>query len=146
MCGIIGYIGKDNSVEHLISGLRALEYRGYDCAGVAFFSEDGTLNTVKAAGRLSNTEAKLTDASVSHCGIGHTRWATHGAPSNVNSHPHGTPIVRIVHNGIIENYAALRDELTALGYTFESETDTEVAAKLLDYYYRVEKRPALDAI
>ncbi len=146
MCGIIGYIGKDNSVEHLISGLRALEYRGYDSAGVAFFDEGGSLHAVKAAGRLSNAEAKLANAPVSHCGIGHTRWATHGAPSDVNSHPHGTPLVRIVHNGIVENYAALRDELTALGYTFESETDTEVAAKLIDYYYKVEKLPALEAI
>ena len=146
MCGIIGYIGKDNSVNHLIAGLRALEYRGYDSAGVAFFDENGTLSAVKAEGRLANVEAKLADAPVSHCGIGHTRWATHGAPSDVNSHPHGTPYLRIVHNGIVENYAALRAELTALGYTFESDTDTEVAAKLLDYYYRVEKLPALKAI
>ncbi len=146
MCGIIGYIGKDNSVNHLIAGLRALEYRGYDSAGVAFFDESGTLSTVKAAGRLTSVEAKLTDAPVSHCGIGHTRWATHGEPSDVNSHPHGTPHVSIVHNGIVENYAAIREELVSLGYTFESDTDTEVAAKLLDYAYRVEQLPALDAI
>lgn len=146
MCGIIGYIGKDNSVNHLIEGLRALEYRGYDSAGVAFFDSDGTLSTVKAAGRLANVEAKLENAPESHCGIGHTRWATHGAPSDVNSHPHGTPHVRIVHNGIVENYAEIRAELSALGYTFESDTDTEVAAKLLDYAYRIERLPALDAI
>lgn len=146
MCGIIGYIGRDNSVEHIIEGLRALEYRGYDSAGVAFFDISGKLHSVKAAGRLANVEAKLADAPESCCGIGHTRWATHGAPSDVNSHPHGTPCVRIVHNGIIENHAALREELTALGYTFESDTDTEVAAKLLDYYYRVEKLSPLEAV
>lgn len=139
MCGIIGYIGKDNSVDHLIKGLRALEYRGYDSAGVAFFDRDSNLHSTKAAGRLTVVEGLLTDAPESHVGIGHTRWATHGAPSDVNSHPHGTPSLRIVHNGIIENYAALREELTSLGYTFESDTDTEVAAKLLDYYYRKEK-------
>ncbi|MBQ2708877.1 MAG: glutamine--fructose-6-phosphate transaminase (isomerizing) [Clostridia bacterium] len=146
MCGIIGYIGKDNSVEHLIEGLRALEYRGYDSAGVAYF--DGSrLCSVKAAGRLANIQSKLSEMpSDSHCGIGHTRWATHGAPSDTNSHPHGTPALQLVHNGIIENYASLRCELSALGYTFESDTDTEVAAKLLDYYYRQEHLPPLDAI
>ncbi len=139
MCGIIGYIGKDNTVQHLIDGLRALEYRGYDSAGVAFFDENGKLQAVKAAGRLENVDAKLTPRPTSHIGIGHTRWATHGAPSDINSHPHGTTNVRIVHNGIIENHAELKKELIALGYTFEGETDTEVAAKLLDYYYMVEK-------
>lgn len=146
MCGIIGYIGKENCVNHLIEGLRALEYRGYDSAGIAFFSEDNKLSCVKAEGRLANVEAKLTDTPESHCGIGHTRWATHGAPSDVNSHPHGTEGVRLVHNGIVENYASLREELTTLGYTFESDTDTEVAAKLLDYYYKKEKLTAHAAI
>ena len=146
MCGIIGYIGKENSIKHLIEGLRALEYRGYDSAGIAYFDEGGSLTSVKAAGRLANVEAKLSDTLTSHCGIGHTRWATHGAPSDVNSHPHGTVNVRIVHNGIVENYAAIREELTALGYTFESDTDTEVAAKLLDYYYKSEKLTAHAAI
>lgn len=139
MCGIIGYIGKDNSVSHLIEGLRALEYRGYDSAGVAYFDADGALCRVKAAGRLTNVEEKLKshpETSGSHCGVGHTRWATHGAPSDTNSHPHGTAALQLVHNGIIENYAGIREELTALGYSFESDTDTEVAAKLLDYYLR----------
>ena len=139
MCGIIGYIGKENSVKHLIEGLRALEYRGYDSAGVAFFDGENILHSVKAAGRLSVVEGMLSNAPQSGIGIGHTRWATHGAPSDVNSHPHSAPSLRLVHNGIIENYAALREELTALGYSFESDTDTEVAAKLLDYYYRKEK-------
>ena len=103
MCGIIGYIGKDNSVEHLIEGLRALEYRGYDSAGVAFF-DGSSLCAVKAAGRLANIKSRLSEVpSDSHCGIGHTRWATHGAPSDINAHPHGTPALQLVHNGIIEN-------------------------------------------
>lgn len=139
MCGIIGYIGKDNSVKHLIEGLSALEYRGYDSAGVAFFDGEGRLTTVKSAGRLAVTKDKLTPLPESNCGIGHTRWATHGAPTDINSHPHGTPSLRLVHNGIIENHAELKSELTALGYTFESDTDTEVAAKLLDYYYVKER-------
>jgi len=146
MCGIIGYIGKDNSVNHIIDGLRALEYRGYDSAGAAYFDSFGNLQTVRAAGRLSNLEGKLSPAPQSHCGIGHTRWATHGAPSDINSHPHGTESVKLVHNGIIENYAELRAELIELGYSFESDTDTEVAAKLLDYYYREEKLSAKSAI
>jgi glucosamine--fructose-6-phosphate aminotransferase (isomerizing) len=148
MCGIIGYIGKDNSVKHLIEGLRALEYRGYDSAGVAFFDRDSKLHQVKAAGRLVNVEEKLKQepaAKESHCGIGHTRWATHGAPCDINSHPHGSSSLQLVHNGIIENHAALKNELIALGYTFESDTDTEVAAKLLDYYYKQEST-LLDAI
>ncbi len=138
MCGIIGYIGKENSITHLMNGLRALEYRGYDSAGVAFFNENSELCSVKSAGRLAITEKKLTPAPKSNCGIGHTRWATHGAPSDENSHPHGTPALSIVHNGIIENHAAIKEELKGLGYTFSSETDTEVAAKLLDYYYKKE--------
>ena len=149
MCGIIGYIGKDNSVKHLIEGLSALEYRGYDSAGVAFFDGEGSLRTVKSAGRLSVTAEKLTPLPESVCGIGHTRWATHGAPTDVNSHPHGTPSLRIVHNGIIENHAELKAELTAMGYTFESDTDTEVAAKLLDYYYvkeRLTPRAAIQSV
>ena len=139
MCGIIGYIGKENSVKHLIEGLRALEYRGYDSAGVAYFDGENNLCRVKAAGRLANVEEKLKshpEASYSHCGIGHTRWATHGEPTDANSHPQGTAALQLVHNGIIENYAGLKSELAALGYTFESDTDTEVAAKLLDYYLR----------
>ncbi len=147
MCGIIGYIGKDHSVSHLIEGLRALEYRGYDSAGAAFFDRSGVLRREKASGRIANLEAKLKalDTDGSHCGIGHTRWATHGAPSDVNSHPHGTASLQLVHNGIIENYAALKKELTGLGYAFESDTDTETAAKLLDSCYRSVRDP-LEAI
>ncbi len=139
MCGIIGYIGKDESTKRLVEGLSALEYRGYDSAGICAFTRDGELVTVKAEGRLSNVEKKLSEhkeLSGSRCGIGHTRWATHGAPSEKNSHPHGTKALMIVHNGIIENYVELKKELTEAGYDFRSETDTEVAALLLDKYYR----------
>ncbi len=139
MCGIIGYTGKQNSIDHLISGLRALEYRGYDSAGIAYFGIGGQLECKKAAGRLSELESALPVGLSSDTGIGHTRWATHGAPNDVNSHPHGTASVRLVHNGIIENYTELRSELSSLGYTFESDTDTEAAAKLLEYYYKEKK-------
>ncbi len=154
MCGIIGYIGSDNTLERLIEGLRALEYRGYDSAGVAFFDREGSLRQIKAAGRLTCVESKLRGEGfgavpVAGGGIGHTRWATHGSPSDVNSHPHGTARLQLVHNGIIENYAALRAELEAQGYTFISQTDTEAAAKLLDYFYircRSQKLPALERL
>ena len=136
MCGIIGYIGKEaNSLEVLLEGLSALEYRGYDSAGIAVFDEDNKLRVVKNVGRVSVIKEESADLAPSCCGIGHTRWATHGAPSKDNSHPHGNEHLQIVHNGIIENYASLKSELTELGYTFYSDTDTEVAAKLLDYYY-----------
>ena len=121
MCGIVGYVGQQEAAPILLDGLRRLEYRGYDSAGVAFFGESGELIRVKAAGRLANMEEKLKSqpgTSGSHCGIGHTRWATHGAPSDANSHPHGTAALQLVHNGIIENYAGIREELTALGYVF----------------------------
>lgn len=140
MCGIIGYIGQDVSTKRLVEGLYALEYRGYDSAGVSAFTEDGVLVTVKAQGRLKNVEEKLKDHSElfnSHCGIGHTRWATHGAPSDTNSHPHGTESLMIVHNGIIENYVELKAELISEGYAFKSDTDTEVAALLLDRNYKL---------
>lgn len=132
MCGIIGYTGREASVKRLIEGLRSLEYRGYDSAGIAFFDENNALRRIKASGRLSNVEKKLNELlafPTSHCGIGHTRWATHGAPSDANSHPHGTEALQLVHNGIIENYAELRAELDC---ELEGDTDTEVAAKLLD--------------
>ncbi len=138
MCGIIGYSGVENSIPKLIEGLKALEYRGYDSAGVAVFTESG-ISVVKAKGRIANIEAIL-DTEYKHlesvCGIGHTRWATHGEPSDRNSHPHGTERLRLVHNGIIENYIQLKKELSALGYSFESDTDTEIAAKLVDLNYK----------
>ncbi len=137
MCGIIGYTGGGSALPILVQGLHALEYRGYDSGGVALES-DGKIITVKAKGRISQLEEKLKNSPLppSSCGIGHTRWATHGAPSDANAHPHSTEDVSIVHNGIIENYEALSKELIALGYRFRSETDTEVAALLIDSIYR----------
>ena len=138
MCGIIGYTGTKNAVDKVITGLHALEYRGYDSAGIAYFDNDGNLTTVKAKGKIENVEKKIAamPAITTHCAIGHTRWATHGAPSDENSHPHGTAHVQLVHNGIIENYEELRQFLKEQGYTFYSDTDTEVAAKLIDCYYK----------
>lgn len=138
MCGIIGYTGRKNAVPVLISGLHSLEYRGYDSAGIAVM-DGGAVTCVKAKGRIANVESLLESRPhelSSHTGIGHTRWATHGAPSDENSHPHGTELVYAVHNGIIENYAELRERLTGLGYRFRSETDTEAAVCLIDYHYR----------
>ena len=147
MCGIIGYSGNENAVPKLLYGLKALEYRGYDSAGIAVFEKDG-ITTVKAKGRIQNVEHKLEEqypSLSSLCGIGHTRWATHGEPSDTNSHPHGTENLMLVHNGIIENYIVLKNFLTEQGYTFVSQTDTEVAAKLIDYYY-LESHDPLRAI
>ena len=140
MCGIIGYTGTENAVPKIIDGLKALEYRGYDSAGIAVFENSG-IKTIKAKGRIANIEEKLNNEHqglYSECGIGHTRWATHGEPSDKNSHPHGTDNLMLVHNGIIENYTEIKKELTFIGYSFESETDTEVAAKLIDHCYKLE--------
>ncbi len=137
MCGIVGYIGYRESADVLIDGLRKLEYRGYDSAGIAVMQEN-QIRMAKAKGRLDDLEKKLeiTGKPTGVCGIGHTRWATHGEPSDVNSHPHGDEKIAIVHNGIIENYQQLKEYLQEKGYQFESETDTEVVAKLLHYYYQ----------
>lgn len=144
MCGIVGYVGKRDSSSVLVDGLKKLEYRGYDSAGIAVF-EKGVIKVVKAKGRLSDLERKMEEQGVpqGHCGIGHTRWATHGEPSDLNSHPHGNQTLAIVHNGIIENYQELKGKLSQKGYCFESETDTEVVAKLLDYYFKGDPKEAL---
>ena len=146
MCGIVGYVGKRNAQDVLLDGLEKLEYRGYDSAGVALALEGG-IRVVKSKGRLAELRKRLTVEALarSGCGIGHTRWATHGEPSDVNSHPHSTPRVSIVHNGIIENYGVLKERLMAKGYTFESETDTEVLVKLIDSCYEGEPLKALRA-
>ena len=138
MCGIVGYIGKKQAAPILLDGLSKLEYRGYDSAGMAIF--DGKkINMAKATGRLK-VLSELTHEGATlpgTVGIGHTRWATHGAPSDINAHPHfneaGT--IAVVHNGIIENYMKLKKKLLEKGYKFQSDTDTEVVAQLLDYYY-----------
>ena len=136
MCGIVGYIGKRDCADVLMDGLEKLEYRGYDSAGIAVFEND-IIKTVKTRGKLSCMTDKLKSEGKPQgfCGIGHTRWATHGEPSDINSHPHSNGRVTIVHNGIIENYAELKAFLKEKGYAFISQTDSEVVACLLDYYY-----------
>ena len=136
MCGIVGYAGDRQAAGILVDGLEKLEYRGYDSAGIAVF-ENGHICVEKAKGRLSNLEEKLRrdGVPVGNVGIGHTRWATHGEPSDINSHPHTHGRVTLVHNGIIENYLSLKHSLEAMGNVFASETDTEVIAHLIDYYY-----------
>ncbi len=137
MCGIVGYIGKDEAVPVLLNGLAKLEYRGYDSAGISVYHNG--IYTIKAKGRLKTLEDKIADTGVvsSHIGIGHTRWATHGAPSDRNSHPHNSQSgkISVVHNGIIENYMEIKAFLEEKGYHFVSETDTEVVAQLFDFYY-----------
>jgi glutamine---fructose-6-phosphate transaminase (isomerizing) len=139
MCGIVGYIGEKKAVPILMNGLKKLEYRGYDSAGVALY-EDNKLSVIKCKGRLAMLEEKLKSENIigGNVGIGHTRWATHGEPNDVNSHPHlsNSGKIAVVHNGIIENYMKLKDFLIKQGYQFVSETDTEVIAQLVDYYYK----------
>lgn len=136
MCGIVGYVGDRDCADVLVDALSKLEYRGYDSAGIAVV-EKGVIKVEKCKGRLANLVDKMAvdGKPQGHCGIGHTRWATHGEPSDINSHPHGNKRVSIVHNGIIENYKQIKDFLIEEGYSFVSETDTETVAKLLNYYY-----------
>lgn len=136
MCGIVGYVGRRNCTDVLLDALSKLEYRGYDSAGIAVFDRN-VIKVSKTKGRLLDLVEKMGKEGKpdGHCGIGHTRWATHGEPSDINSHPHGNKRISIVHNGIIENYKEIKDFLIKEGYGFESETDTETVAKLLDYYY-----------
>lgn len=138
MCGIVGFTGKQNAAPVLLEGLKKLEYRGYDSAGIAVLDHDA-ITVAKVSGRIANLCEKTQDGTAlsGHTGIGHTRWATHGAPTDINAHPHVSNNGRfsVVHNGIIENYLELRQELTGKGYHFESETDTEVIVHLLEMYY-----------
>lgn len=145
MCGIVGYVGPKDCSDVLVDALSKLEYRGYDSAGIAVFA-DGEIETVKTKGKLDDLRNKLKEVGKpnGHIGIGHTRWATHGEPSDVNSHPHSGARVTIVHNGIIENYIELKEFLTAQGRTFLSETDTEVVAQLLDYRYNGDPVKTID--
>ena len=150
MCGIVGYVGPRQAAPVLLDGLSKLEYRGYDSAGLAVRDADKVPSVVKAKGRLRVLSEK-TDAGKAvpgNCGIGHTRWATHGEPSENNAHPHITDDMNVVavHNGIIDNYKELRDKMIRKGYKFYSETDTEVAVKVVDYYYHKYKMGPIDAI
>lgn len=138
MCGIIGYIGKNNALPHIISGLEHLEYRGYDSAGIAYLNNN-KLEIVKEKGNIINLKKKLDLSIKSNLGIGHTRWATHGEANIINSHPHKVGLITIVHNGIIENYIEIKNDLLEKGYTFLSNTDTEVACALLDSLYKNNK-------
>ncbi|MCR4648015.1 MAG: glutamine--fructose-6-phosphate transaminase (isomerizing) [Lachnospiraceae bacterium] len=146
MCGIVGYTGVQGASPILLEGLKKLEYRGYDSAGIALVNE-GVISIAKVTGRIANLCEKTNDGKdyPGTCGIGHTRWATHGAPSDNNAHPHLSNDGRfaIVHNGIIENYMSLHDELTAKGYHFESQTDTEVIVHLLEMYYKGDIKKAV---
>lgn len=150
MCGIVGYIGNEQAAPILLDGLSKLEYRGYDSAGLAIRNGENITEIVKAKGRLKNLEEKTDNghALKGDCGIGHTRWATHGEPSETNAHPHCTDDMNVVavHNGIIENYQELKEKLLKKGYTFYSSTDTEVAVKLIDYYYKKYLGTPVDAI
>ncbi|MBE6788375.1 MAG: glutamine--fructose-6-phosphate transaminase (isomerizing) [Ruminococcaceae bacterium] len=147
MCGIVGYIGTKNATDVLIDGLRKLEYRGYDSAGIAVV-DSGKIAVRKAKGRLDDLEACMQKTGVpkGNCGIGHTRWATHGEPSDVNSHPHSCKRVTLVHNGIIENYIQLKEELVNDGYVFLSETDTETVAVMLEKLYKGDSIKAIDEL
>ena len=146
MCGIVGFTGKQNAAPILLEGLKKLEYRGYDSAGIAV-AQDGVISVSKVSGRIANLYEKTVDGKTmpGFSGIGHTRWATHGAPTDANAHPHMSCDGRfsVVHNGIIENYMALREELTANGYTFSSQTDTEVIVHLIEMYYHGDFKEAV---
>lgn len=145
MCGIIGYIGEKNPVEVLINGLKSLEYRGYDSSGIALKEKD-EIEVIKSVGKIVNLEEKIKSKEIleSHVGIAHTRWATHGKPTEENAHPHISGRVTLVHNGIIENAEELREKLKKEGVTFHSETDTEVVAALINKYYEKNPVDAMD--
>lgn len=150
MCGIVGYVGREQAAPVLLEGLKKLEYRGYDSAGVAVRDGSSDCVVVKAMGKLINLRKKINEGTSlkGTCGIGHTRWATHGEPSENNAHPHCSDdgCVVGVHNGIIENFAELKEKLISKGYTFYSQTDTEVLIKLVDYYYKKYNIGPIDAL
>ena len=149
MCGIVGYVGKKEAFPILIKGLRRLEYRGYDSAGVALINDQGELNVYKSKGKVDNLCEYTSDKDISGTiGIAHTRWATHGEPSSRNAHPHYSQShnLAIIHNGIIENYADIKEKLKAKGVQFTSDTDTEVLVQLIEYVMTKKQLPLLEAV
>ncbi|MBR6831041.1 MAG: glutamine--fructose-6-phosphate transaminase (isomerizing), partial [Tidjanibacter sp.] len=149
MCGIVGYIGTRDAYPILINGLKRLEYRGYDSAGVALVTENGEINLYKCKGKVKNLEEFVSNSDLSgHVGIAHTRWATHGEPNDVNAHPHysHSGSIAIIHNGIIENYAVLKEALMENGYEFKSDTDTEVLVNLIEYVRMTNNCSLLEAV
>ncbi len=133
MCGIVGYIGQQDTKKYLLDGLKELEYRGYDSAGIALLSKD-KIDVFKALGKLENLQNKVDNSNLDtyEIGIGHTRWATHGKPTELNAHPHLGEYSYVVHNGIIENYKEIKEELIESGHNFVSQTDTEVIVHLFE--------------
>ena len=149
MCGIVGYLGHKEAYPILIKGLKRLEYRGYDSAGVALRNDNGNLNVYKAKGKVSDLENYCADKDITgHVGIAHTRWATHGEPSSKNAHPHYSESknLAIIHNGIIENYAEIKKNLMEKGVKFRSDTDTEVLVQLVEYVQNKKKLDLLTAV
>ena len=145
MCGIVGYVGGKRAQDFLLSGLKRLEYRGYDSAGIVTMSESGKATLLRAKGKIDNLEKKLSENKKDDkIGIGHTRWATHGEPSETNAHPHKAGSIYLVHNGIIENYKELKENLKK--HTFKSETDSEVLVALIDSFYKDGEYPLADAV
>jgi len=147
MCGIVAYIGNREAYPVIIKGLKRLEYRGYDSAGIALM--DGEINVYKCKGKVSDLEEHIGNKNINGTiGIGHTRWATHGVPNDVNAHPHSSESGNLVmiHNGIIENYGTLKKELSRLDYTFESDTDTEVLVYLIDHIQQKENIDLVEAV
>lgn len=149
MCGIVGYIGNKDAYQILIKGLQRLEYRGYDSAGVALINKNNQLNVYKTKGKVAYLEDFASDKDTSgSIGIAHTRWATHGEPTNANAHPHYSQSEKLamIHNGIIENYAVLKEQLIAKGYTFQSSTDTEVLIQLIEFIKTIHKTDLFTAV
>ena len=145
MCGIVGYIGEKDAQDFLLQGLKRLEYRGYDSAGVVTLDHENHPTLLRAVGKIKSLEEKIKNHRTSdHIGIGHARWATHGNPSERNAHPHQAGSIYLVHNGIIENYKALKEQLK--DYDFKSDTDTEVLAALIDSFYQAGKTSLEDAV